>query len=75
MRRTYEERLALFEEAFTDEEPKQSRKRYRTLTGPKGLSIRYFDTRQKAVEYANSYYERTGNLAEIEEIIRPNGRA
>lgn len=49
-----------------------NRKRWRVCGGPLGTYVRYFDTRQEAVAYANAHYERTGNVAEIEERIRPN---
>lgn len=38
-------------------------------------NARYFNTRQEAVEWANDHYERTGELVEIKETIRPNRRA
>lgn len=77
MRRTYEERLALYYEAFADLiEPTHStpRKRWRVNSGQKRSTTHYFDTRQEAVEYANRYHDRTGDVLEIHEVIRRIGR-
>lgn len=51
-----------------------NRKRWRVNSGPNRKNVRYFETRQEAVEYANSYYDRTGDVLEIHEVIRRIGR-
>lgn len=50
------------------------RKYWVVLTGPRRRQRSYFQTRQEAVEYANGYYERTGEVVEIIERVRRNGK-
>lgn len=51
-----------------------SRKYWDVLTGPKRTFHNYFHTRQKAVEFANLYHDRTGEVVEIKERMLWNGK-
>ena len=51
-----------------------SRKYWDVMTGETRKFHNYFRTRQEAVEFANDYYERKGEIVEIVERIRSCGK-
>jgi len=51
-----------------------NRKRWRVNSGPNRKNVRYFETRQEAVEYANRYHDTTGDVLTIRPVIRRIGR-
>lgn len=50
------------------------RLRWRVDAGPKRTYIRFFETRQEAVEYANAYYDKTGEVLTVRCRVRRIGR-